>query len=121
MLRAHHASGIFGAPAARPVTTRESITKSSIDGGLFGGQPAEAENQIPTARRAAPAMAKDHVAGFKVKEAREASVPTPGANGRDPNRSSVQGGIFGNEASLERPMSARTDPNRSSIQGGIFG
>ena len=41
-MRAHHASGIFGAPAARPVTPRESITKSSIDGGLFGGQPAEA-------------------------------------------------------------------------------
>ena len=109
-------TGIFGAPAARPVTPRESITKSSLDGGLFGGQPAEAENQIPTARRAAPAVNKDHVAGFKVKDA-----PASVGQGRDPNRSSVTGGIFGNEAAMERPMSARADPNRSSIQGGIFG
>eukprot|EP00966_Prymnesium_polylepis_P247778 5729504-Prymnesium_polylepis.1 len=44
------APGIFGEPAARPITPRESITKSSIEGGVFGGQPAEAENMIPTAR-----------------------------------------------------------------------
>ena len=37
----------------------------------------------------------------------------------DPNRSSIQGGIFGTGDMMQSKV--RADPNRSSIQGGIFG
>jgi len=122
--------GIFGEPAARPITPRESITKSSIEGGVFGGQPAEAENMIPTARAkcSMDAPSKEHVAGFKAKEA-PYFEERPQSARSDPNRSSVQGGIFGaqpgepiGEDGRDRATSyARSDPNRSSIKGGIFG
>lgn len=105
------------------MTPRESITKSSIPGGLFAGQP-DVENLAPPGRRALPRRdaAQHHVAGFKPKESQ--GLPEPlGSVRSDHNRSSVEGGIFGmNSVPMgARPPSARADPNRSSVQGGIFG
>uniref|UniRef100_A0A7S3B354 Uncharacterized protein n=1 Tax=Haptolina ericina TaxID=156174 RepID=A0A7S3B354_9EUKA len=97
--RAHasHSSiegGIFGNDSSsRPVTPRNAITKSSIEGGVFAGQPIEVENMIPRAVKPT-AVVKEHTAGMISRPVDDYSEPLKSARS-DPNRSSIQGGIFG--------------------------
>jgi len=114
--------GIFGGPASRPITPRESITKSGIEGGVFGGQPVNAENELPRARAKTPVVAKEHTAGVATrKEMGVAPAPPLNSARSDPNRSSIQGGIFGAGSMAPPSPRVRSNPNQSSIQGGIFG
>ena len=95
------------------------MTASSVDGGVFGGQVWK-EKENARSRGAVP-IAKDHVAGVPLKRDGEAYVaPLVSARG-DPNRSSIEGGIFSHGAPTPQRNVPRGNPNRSSVEGGIFG
>uniref|UniRef100_A0A7S3B7P0 EF-hand domain-containing protein n=1 Tax=Haptolina ericina TaxID=156174 RepID=A0A7S3B7P0_9EUKA len=81
------------APPAEPVVPamRKLVNnESSIEGGIFGAAPASYE-------------------------------PPPSARSNRSNMSSVQGGIFGQDAAPQQPHRGGRNPNASSIPGGIFG
>jgi len=116
--------GIFGTDdAARPVTPRNAITKSSIEGGVFGGQPVANENAGLQRQKAAP-VKHEHTAGMPARTidtaSREYAAPLNSARS-DPNKSSIQGGIFGGSQATPAKSVPRSNPNASSIEGGIFG
>jgi len=116
--------GIFGTDdSSRPVTPRNAITKSSIEGGVFGGQPVPNENMGPQ-RTKAVAMKPEHVAGMPARTLdtvpNDYAAPLNSARS-DPNKSSIQGGIFGSSNQGPAKFVPRSNPNASSIEGGIFG
>jgi len=92
-------------------------------------RPMSARPMSARPRCSADGPIKEHVAGYKPKEAPDFSQ-APSAVRSDPNRSSIHGGIFGatgappveeGEGRMRSTSYARSDPNRSSVKGGIFG
>jgi hypothetical protein len=115
--------GIFGsAPVDRPTSARNNITKSSLDGGLFGGAGAYTEpDAAPSRSKPAKSALPDHIAGMTTARDEPAVNPLQQSLRVNPNRSSVEGGIFGPQAPAANKAVARVNPNTSSIPGGIFG
>lgn len=94
--------GIFSEPMAKaPDSARNGVTKSSIEGGIFGGY---AHAEAPVNRAPAPKLDNLGTAGTK-------SVKGSGID------------LSWNQenAGLQPLPSARSNPNASSIDGGIFG
>jgi len=116
--------GIFGAAVQEPTARREAVTKSSVDGGIFStssayGQSAHDAPEPPrSARGPKPQVDVNRVAGQSTKVLAE--VPS-GQFRSNPNKPSIDGGIFGAPPPMSKPDIKRGNPNASSIPGGIFG
>ena len=126
--------GIFGGSEPAQSERRENVTKSSIEGGIFGGNNpyAYAEPTAnPTKASALTSVIDPNMAagqamptgeGFSLFAGGAAAPLAPAPSSRsNPNRSSVEGGIFGAPTTMHKPQIQRANPNSSSIEGGIFG
>ena len=117
-------------PLERPTTAdRRGMTKSSVEGGIFGGYnyvEAPVKFAAPATPRGTPVETMA-IAGQAIPKS-EAFVFTddaplqPLASARaNKNQSSIEGGIFGMTPLAVKPGLARGNPNASSVAGGIFG
>lgn len=124
--------GIFGGAESAPSERRENVTKSSVEGGIFGGNnpyayaeptanPTKASvSSIDTNMAAGQAMPEQE--NFSLFAGGAAAPLAPAPSSRfNPNRPSVEGGIFGAPPAMHKPQIQRANPNSSSIEGGIFG
>lgn len=121
--------GIFAEPEIKqPNSARKNVNNSSVDGGIFGGYshveaPVVRAPKGPVAGTGAAGMAQ--VKGDSVEmtwdETPQAALQPLASARSNPNRSSIQGGIFGAGPAPVKASVARSNPNASSIQGGIFG
>jgi len=123
-------SNVFSDAPAQPDTARRSaMTKSSIDGGIFGGYD---HVEAPVVR--APPTPRDSsaVAGAPMPKKESFSLFDAGAKPTEPlapclsarsnpNASSIAGGIFNPTPVTHKAPIERKNPNASSIPGGIFG
>mmetsp|Transcript_31568 Transcript_31568/g.52231 ORF Transcript_31568/g.52231 Transcript_31568/m.52231 type:complete len:139 (-) Transcript_31568:190-606(-) len=111
--------GIFGGPTAVP-STRSNIQstapRNTVQTDLFGGHAGWGTEEVASKRLDPSAM---DAAGSKKQlggeDARAALTER-----HDPNKSSINGGIFGGTANSDQ-LRPKMDRNRSSIPGGIFG
>ena len=89
--------------------------RGNIGNDIFGGHNAGwAKADVPKMR-----LDPDKMLVAGVKLASDEERPTTARN--DPNKSSIEGGIFGRSGPAHAAAGSRADPNRSSIPGGIFG
>lgn len=102
------------------------MTKSSLEGGIFGGHnhvEAPVSRPVSTPRVDVQSMA---CAGapivrneaFTFDDSSAPLQPLPSAR-RNNNASSQPGGIFGSEPIKHQPGVKRNNPNASSIEGGM--
>jgi len=110
--------GIFCAdPMVRQ--SRPTLTpRGTVGTEIFGGQNAGWASADAPKPRLDPT--KCEAAGAKRAD-ESVAVERPMSARSDPNRSSIDGGIFGHAGSSRGQSGGRADPNRSSVPGGIFG
>jgi len=123
-------SNVFSDASAAPDTARRSaMTKSSVDGGIFGGYnhvEAPVVRAPPTPRDssavAGAPMPKKEAFSLFDGDAKPTEPLAPCLSARsNPNASSVAGGIFNSTPLMHKAPIERKNPNASSIPGGIFG
>lgn len=132
--RSDQVGGIFGAAIAAPPAPRGNMTKSSIEGGIFSSESAYGQQgaypEPPrSARGPKPMIDQSRSAGQASKAPKENDIfnsaplaEVGSATFRsNPNKPSIEGGIFGAPPAMSKPSIARGNPNASSIPGGIFG
>ena len=132
--RSDQVGGIFGAALAAPPAPRGNMTKSSIVGGIFSSESAYGQQgaypEPPrSARGPKPVIDQSRSAGQASKAPKENDIfnsaplaEVGSANFRsNPNKPSIEGGIFGAPPPMSKPSISRGNPNASSIEGGIFG
>ena len=122
-----HIAGIFGSDAPTAPVMRTNMTKSSLEGGIFGGynhveapisRPATTPRMNVETMECAGAPIPRNEA-FKFSDDASAPLqPLPSAR-RNNHASSIAGGIFGSEPVKHQPAVKRNNPNASSIEGGM--
>lgn len=124
--------GIFGAPVNAAVTSHPGRgTKSSIEGGIFGGEsayqapPAHVTPRLPIEKAASGTFQPEATHATPRMPVDTAVMPDVNAAGAGmATVKSVSLSLAWNENAapqMQAPLSARFNPNVSSIQGGIFG
>lgn len=127
--------GIFAEADARaPDAGRNQITKSSVDGGVFGGYDhvqapvshAQAANKAVNESMSAAGSAVARGDGVNLSWQDGAAAPLQPLNSarHNSNASSIAGGIFGSAPVAAKPIAGmnRHNPNASSLaDGSILG